>query len=87
MINISKILQLVPSLETDINKLGQELIRNYVVTLKKIFIWQKKLWKEKDCPGSLITGIKVWKEPHFSILRIDCTLDVTSSECERIFSV
>ena len=84
MINISKILQLVPSLVTDINKLVQELIRNYVV---KIFIWQKKLWKEKDCTGTLVTDIKVWKEPYFSILRIDCTLDVTSSDCERIFSV
>ena len=50
-------------------------------------IW---LLKEKDCPGSLATSIIVCdpkKEPFFSILPIDCTLHVTSSECESSFSV
>ena len=56
----------------------------------EVSLWQKGWLNKRDCSDSLATVIIVCnpkKKPHFSALRKGCTVLVTSSECERIFSV
>ena len=77
----------------------EELIEQYSDDLPNpdVIDLELKLWKRKwsevekeDRPVSLAKAIKHWdklKFPNvFTLIKIGCTLPVTSAECERIFS-
>ena len=101
-IRASKLLPLVPSIigDPDYNKLGiGNLIEQYSEDLPNpdIINLALQLWKRKwldvpveNRPSSLAKAIKVCDKQTFPnvllLIKIGCTLPVTSTECERSFS-